>query len=587
MNRCSIAVSAFILFAAAAQAAVPSPFSPSGLLATSTPSFRWSSTGAARYTIEITRDGSDRQTVSTTVNSYEPANPLAVGAYSWRVREGRLNQDFPWSAPLKFVRPPQVPTLVLPGYRAQGITSPTTLVFTWNSADPVVNRFDLKIYKDGALLESYVTNVTGPGPFTAVRSLTTGSYSWQVRAWRAHANAAFSVKSDWTNRPNFSIIVPPVPVITRPAADGTMALGSYDLTIQTLGCVSATHYKYGVLLNNKKFAEITSASTNVSLFNTYGPGYYTLYVVASNNSGYGAVSSLRTLRVERIMTPGNRSTFTSPPAKLEWSRSLQATRYFVRLFRYNNQSGVFDLIKESWVKQPIGQPAWKPGAEHLVTGAYRWHVTDYRDDAPLMSSTSDFRIGVPYSPYPGSPVNDGAGLRGVFFSWKAANAGATHYQFQVWKGGTLVYDSGWGPKTDYPYKSSYGRTLNLTDAGPGTYIWRVRARNAAGAGPWSRTKVKLKELVAPGIIAPANNSYLSIGQPADLVWNSVPNARVYRIEMWDKYGELDGPNYQPAQPGATQTYTWMVGLGPRNVRVRAETQAGYGPWSKIYFTADE
>jgi photosystem II stability/assembly factor-like uncharacterized protein len=66
-----------------------------------------------------------------------------------------------------------------------------------------------------------------------------------------------------------------------------------------------------------------------------------------------------------------------------------------------------------------------------------------------------------------------------------------------------------------------------------TYYWRVVATNQVGVGPWSTTRsftTTYPAPLAPALVAPANNSNLSILNPL-LDWDSVVSAYSFRIRV--------------------------------------------------------
>jgi photosystem II stability/assembly factor-like uncharacterized protein len=93
---------------------------------------------------------------------------------------------------------------------------------------------------------------------------------------------------------------------------------------------------------------------------------------------------------------------------------------------------------------------------------------------------------------------------------------------------TNVVDSSGILYLNYAVPSS---KLNLST----TYYWRVIATNQVGVGPWSSTRsftTTYSTPVAPLLVAPANNAYLSTLTPL-LDWDSVNVASSFRIRISD------------------------------------------------------
>ncbi|MCE7935583.1 MAG: hypothetical protein DYG96_13480 [Chlorobi bacterium CHB2] len=117
-----------------------------------------------------------------------------------------------------------------------------------------------------------------------------------------------------------------------------------------------------------------------------------------------------------------------------------------------------------------------------------------------------------------------------------------------------------------------------------TYHWRVQSRNNVGVSDWSETRsfnTQPATLGAPTLIAPANQSP-NAWTVLDFQWSPVPETQYYLLHI-------------ATDPGFTnpvkrirniQGTTLNVGILPNSQtlywHVRAESNAGLGPWSETW-----
>jgi hypothetical protein len=570
--------------AASTFAAIPTPLVPSGTVVNRYPTFKWTDTGAAQFTVELTKDDSlqTKHVVSAPKLAYPEGPGLGVGVYAWRVKEGNIASASPWSAPLAFTVPPYEPDPVSPvNLRYPG--APTAPTFNWSSIDPDANRFTIQLYQDGSLVGATNVNITKDKTIgmlaTWPSALPAGTYEWRIRATRKSSNSALTLSSPWSEFNTFSVGVPLPCVITKPEPNTPRSPGTFALTIIWTPASGAAMYNIKILQNGSVFTAYSSFTTNGSTVQAWTPARYSIIVTPMNAFGDGKPSAPRNFVVERFMTPGHEVVLADPPNRLNWTRSADCTRYRLRLFKSNPATGVYDLLKEGSVNQPIGQPFWKPGT--LVTGAYKWQVTDFKNDKALYTSTDYFSIGVPGRPnLLGTTDKKIAGLIGLRLAWKALGGSPSHYQQQVWRNDVLIKDSGWKVPADFAKASSYSQTFNLSAAGPGDYLWRVRAKNAQGAGGWSQRTHQIAALAQAVVYNPANGRSVAQGSTVGVQWYGIAGASRFEIEFW-RNGSREEFVIQAATydlPEGTQLYLWTALKGTFDYRIRA-VQTGYGPWS--------
>ena len=185
-------------------------------------------------------------------------------------------------------------------------------------------------------------------------------------------------------------------------------------------------------------------------------------------------------------------------------------------------------------------------------------------------------LNPPAKPVLSSPAHGIAAVTApASFTWQAVDNAAT-YTFQLIEHGVagVVYQTG---LTGASY------TFTSLPATPATYIWRVRAHNAAGDSPWSSwwyfTTAPTTEV--PLLSVPADGA-VDVSLTPTLQWQVAQGAHRYVVDILDGGTLLHrkgvtGPSYTvPAGVlGSDSTYSW-----------RAKVQGPF-PWSETWsFTTE-
>jgi hypothetical protein len=569
---------------AAWAAPAPVPLAPKGRITnTFVPAFRWTDTGAALYTFHIIRDIGSVQTDTVPTNRYTPAFPLDVGAYTWQVKKGGVNSTAPWSVPLAFTIPPETPTPSSPrGWLGFDSFQPD---FKWAStADSDVNRFTLELFSGSNSLGFLQVDGFAKDSVAATwpDTLPKGVYAWRVKAIRLPGGYKVKLTSDWSPLTAFSIGVPAAPVITNPAPNTVYSPGLQTIPFRWTPCEGANYYNMLNLRNGSFWQSVSGvAAPVIKYFANFTPGYYTFTAAASNNFGVSPFSKPLTILVKRIMVPGN-DAYTNGFDAFTWTRSEIANYYRIKIFRFNAQQGIYEIVRQAKVFQTAVEPVYSADSELSKPGAYKWQVTDFFMDKPLYTSTDYFSIQVPTRPPILGPIGLIYGLSDVSFRWQSAAGSPTHYQLQVWKNGVLLRDSGWAvPGHFLKIPGSYFTRYSFNTVGAGKYMWRVRAKNATGKGAWRQTQCRLAPLGSPTILAPTNQAHFATGSNITIQWTAVENATYYMLEFRTNGVAFAASGFS-AHPSPIQQGNWAVAPGKVEIRARAGFgQISWGPWKSI------
>jgi hypothetical protein len=408
------------------------PLAPKGTVTnTRTPQFRWTNTKANSYTLEITRDGSKLPTVTVYGGAvtWTPGTSLAVGSYSWRVKEGGSGSSSKWSQSEVFILPPVVPESLAPEQRFTSVTTPT---FEWANIDPATTRYKIELFKAGDSLGTMTTtgNIKGSLSLTAnwTAPLDAGLYSWSIQAQRQFAG--YPVYSVWTKPMDFQVLVPGTTAIVQPGEGYAFAPGNDTVNCIWTAADGATVYKLKVLYNGDLLDTYPSiADTNFPMTRYFHPGYHTLLVQPQNASGNGSWSAPVTILVRRNMKPANDVTLDQAPGKLTWTRTKEATRYLAKLSQYNPASQSYELLREKWIDQSTSgtDPLWQPNFAYPI-GAYRWVITDYFGKKQGYTSIAYFQVKSPGRLELVAPTGAVTGHRNMGFYWNDPSGAAGEYQ---------------------------------------------------------------------------------------------------------------------------------------------------------------
>jgi hypothetical protein len=549
------------------------PLTPKGAVTDRTPQFRWTNTKAAQYTVEITKDGSKLPTVTIGGATWTPGTELAVGDYSWRVKEGGSGSANKWSQSLDFTIPPVIPDPLAPAERFNAAVTPA---FEWSNIDPDATRYTIELFNGADSLGTL--NATGDVKNGLILTanwnslLNAGLYSWRIKSTRALTG--HTISSSWTEPMAFQVLVPGPTAIVQPGEGYTFAPGNDTLTCIWTPAEGATAYKLKVLYNGELLDTYPNiVDTNFPMTRYFHPGYHTLLVQPQNVSGNGAWSAPVTILVRRNMKPANDVTLDESPGKLTWTRTKEATRYLLKLAQYNQATHTYVVFREKWIDQSAfgTDPLWNPASD-LPTGAYRWSITDYFGKKQGYTSMAYFQVKVPGRPDLVQPIGATSGHRNLGFYWNDPSEKGNEYQIQIWKGNTKVKDTGWLPEADVKRIADFSKVFSFADDAGGAYTWQVRSRNFKGTGPWKSAGFTLATLATPVITAPAAAANIDSSTEFTISWDAVSGADQYEVEV------LEGVT--PISTTFTSDLSVKVTLsttGARTIRVTAWAEGASRP----------
>ena len=234
---------------------------------------------------------------------------------------------------------------------------------------------------------------------------------------------------------------------------------------------------------------------------------------------------------------------------------------------------------------PPGQPNWT-SIEALDT---THNVSSFAEDRfgdlyVVTDGGAIYRLAGTGSPA-GRPTPigpSGSGLDATpTYSWTAVPDATDYEQAVRGRTGVVVQES-YATAT-----ACSGSTCSVTPStvlAGGTYAWVVRAKNAAGAGPWSAAKFILVGTAAPGQATLAGPSGTIGDTTPTYTWGAVANAALYRLVVLNASGGGVLDKWSPDlfvcnATGCGVTQPAPLPVGAYFWVVRTWNPAGFGAWS--------
>jgi hypothetical protein len=279
-----------------------------------------------------------------------------------------------------------------------------------------------------------------------------------------------------------------------------------------------------------------------------------------------------------LRSPANDSANVPVSYSLAWNSVSGATTYEAQLStRADFATKIFDST---------GLTATTTSFTGLATSTkYFWRVRGANSaGAGIWSAVWSFTTVAPGAPTTAptllSPANDSTGVPlSRTLVWNGIS-GINSYQLELSTSAdftTKLVDTSGLAATSFAVSGMAENTL---------YYWRVRGANAAGSGPWSpvwsfTTLTVPKAPAAPELVAPGNGTS-GIARNAPLVWDSVPGAMSYHLQLTIR---SDFSLVQFDTAGLTTTTFTTPKLASSTIyywRVSATNDVGEGAWSSAW-----
>lgn len=562
-----------------------------GFTTDTTPLFTWiSGLGATEYRVRLDNDSdfSSPITDETTNVLMLQSDDLDAGIYYWQLSAHNVWGWSSWSPSRSFTlsSPPVAPVLNSPANLT--FINDSTPSFGW-SASPEGDTYEIWIDTTNTFISPRVLEFTGGSgglDYTVTTPLANGIYHWRVRA-----KNSLGFLGAWSASRQLTVdtVAPTTPSIVKPANNFVSNGPTVHQWSKPIGAVLFDiEYDNSIAFDTVDYSAQTAANSFAppAVQQLSGPYFWHVRArdAAGNVSAWTAPRQL-TINVPSLSKvvlslPTNNSLSSNASHNFTWQALPYALTYDIHISTVASFSNL--------VNSQAGLTALTHIMSGMPDGKYYWRVRGMNSGGPgTWSTTFTFTQDTqgPLAPTNAKPTNAAIVTGTPFFQW-VRPTGATRFEVQLdelLEGDfdTPVYENATIAAV------SFKTPLNLL----GNYVWRVRARDAAGnwgpyAGPFSLTV--LAPLPAkPTLAVPVNNAFINSTFPT-LAWGSVAYAETYLMQIsqvsnfstvLEQGDDLPTPGYAVLTSLAEGKYYW---------RVRAENVSGAnGPFSETFiFTVD-
>jgi large repetitive protein len=546
-----------------------------------TVTFTWGAAiGANSYRLQIASDSTfasvlyDFPALNTT--AYQMQSLAYNTRYYWRVSASNGNGSSPFSHIWHLtitVPAPSTPYLNSPADGAVDVPLPAQLV--WNqTAGAETYRLRISAVPD---FSSIAFDTTTTQNSATILGISAGAkYYWQVTAQNGGGSRTSSIWS-FTTRLN-----PPTPVLLASPSDEATNIPPSPILAWT-GGAGASGYHLQVARDSLFLLIVLDDSTVSTPSRTIGPlaGLTRYYwrVRAYNIGGLTPFTAPWTFRTVIDMpipaSPLAASMHVPNPPTLRWHPVNGDTRYRVQVAKDPaftsiavDAGSIIDTLYRTMTLTGFTRYYWRVSAQ----SADGTSIGDY-SAARYFTTALDTVILV--SP----PDNVGERPTTNTFIWRRTGFAET-YRFEIAAG-----DSFTAPVFIDSLATDTSRTVGPMP-GLTSYIWRVRAQNAADTGSFSRPRTFRTTIGTPVLVSPVNG-YAKVPINAQLTWAPVPGAARYRVQVASDSAMTALLVDDSLVASSTYTTTALERLSRYYWRVRAKTADGLsigafsGVWSFV------
>ncbi|MBI5955254.1 MAG: S8 family serine peptidase [Chloroflexi bacterium] len=557
-----------------------------------TPTFSWvkSTTGATKYQFQYATNVGFTSGVYTsavlTALSILPKPAMTAGTYYWRVKAwDAANNESAWSA-VRTLTILTAPTLSLP--KNGLISNDTTPDFSWNAVT-AANTYEIQISTNNTFTDVVRTSTSAARTYTPA-ALPHGVYYWRVRG-----RNIYDIPGVWSYYRVFTIDIvgPNAPVLLLPA-NNTAVLGNptFKWAASTTAIKYQLQYDDNSLFGSPNYTSIELSTVSHAPNPPMAVGIFYWRVRARDALGnWGDYSSGFMVDVQPdnppapvLTAPANSMLTNDPTPTFTWNAVISGDTYDIEIA----SDIAFTTIDDS--DTGLSSTTFTP-VSSLSEGLHYWQVRARNTLGTIgpWSAVRSFTVDItaPDSPALSLPADLSTVVGTPTFKW-LASATAVKYRFQ--------YDdsSGFGSPNYTSGELTTASHLPPTMT-PGTYYWRVQARDLAGNwSPYSAyftITINPPTPVAPVLTAPA--AIPTNDNTPTFTWNAVgaaPYTYTYEFQLASASTFAVDKLVQTPFASSDRTYTANPLLldGIYYWRVRAINSISTpGPWSVARsFTVD-